>query len=191
MSDEAAASDPQVTFKVKTSAEGLHTITIAETKTVLDLKTLLAGDEYEKIPAARQRLIYSGRVMKDADQLSTYKIKSGNTIHMVKSAPSNPAQTPASASNTGGAPAGIPRNMAAGTNNDPLAGLTGARYAGHMGLPGMEMFGADGGVSSTCSTLHVCDNADRPFADGSWRKPRTNGYYARRPQHGTDDERSP
>lgn len=66
---------------------------------------------------------------------------------MVKSAPSNPAQTPATVSSTAGAPAGIPRNMAAGTNNDPLASLTGARYAGHMGLPGAEMFGADGGVS--------------------------------------------
>jgi ubiquilin len=38
--------------------------------------------------------------------------------------------------------------MAAGTSaGNLLAGLTGARYAGHMGLPGAEMFGADGGVS--------------------------------------------
>jgi ubiquilin len=153
MSEEAAAgeADPQITFKVKTSSEGLHTITIAESATVVDLKTLLAGDDYEKIPAARQRLIYSGRVMKDEDQLSKYKIKSGNTIHMVKSAASNAAQNPANsgASATGTAPraaAGVPTNMAAGTANNPLAGLTGARFAGHMGLPGAEMFGADGGV---------------------------------------------
>jgi ubiquilin len=154
MAEEATAgeADPQVTFKVKTSSDGLHTITIAESQTVADLKNLLAGDEYEKIPAARQRLIYSGRVMKDTDQLSTYKIKQGNTIHMVKSAASNAAQNPANAGapTTGGAPraaAGVPTNMAAGTANNPLAGLTGARFAGHMGLPGAEMFGADGGVS--------------------------------------------
>ena len=155
MSDEAAAgeADPQITFKVKTSSEGLHTIAIAESATVADLKNLLAGDDYEKIPAPRQRLIYSGRVMKDEDQLSKYKIKSGNTIHMVKSAASNAAQHPASsgaaATAAGGAPraaAGVPTNMAAGTANNPLAGLTGARFAGHMGLPGAEMFGADGGV---------------------------------------------
>jgi ubiquilin len=152
MSDEPATEgDPQITFKVKTSSDGLHTVTIVETATVLDLKNLLAGDEYEKIPAERQRLIYSGRVMKDGEQLSTYKIKSGNTLHMVKSAQSNAAQNPANASTpaAGGAPraaAGVPQNMAAGTANNPLAGLTGARYAGHMGLPGMEMFGADGGV---------------------------------------------
>ena len=158
MSEEAATgeADPQITFKVKTSSEGLHTITIAETATVVDLKNLLAGDAYEKIPADRQRLIYSGRVMKDEDQLSKYKIKSGNTIHMVKSAASNAAQNPASsgAAAAAGAPraaAGVPTNMAAGTANNPLAGLTGARFAGHMGLPGAEMFGADGGVGHSIS----------------------------------------
>ena len=149
MSDESTPlmeGDPQITFKVKTSAEGLHEITMAETKTVLDLKTILGGDEYEKIPPARQRLIYSGRVMKDADQLSTYKIKTGNTIHMVKSAASNATQNTATSA-AAGTVAGVPQNMAAGTANNPLAGLTGARYAGHVQLPGMDMFGPDGGVS--------------------------------------------
>src|ERR1700710_1605108 len=113
MSEETATEgDPQITFKVKTSSDGLHSITIAETATVLDLKNMLAGDDYEKIPAERQRLIYSGRVMKDAEQLSTYKIKSGNTLHMVKSAQSNAAQNPASATTpSAGAPraaAGVP-----------------------------------------------------------------------------------
>jgi ubiquilin len=149
----AVEADPTITFKVKTSAEGNYTITMAETATVLDLKNKLAGDDYENVPAERQRLIYSGKVMKNEETLSTYKIKAGNTIHMVKSAQSNAIQNPASASSSpSGAPraaAGVPTNMAAGTNNDPLAGLTGARYAGHIGLPGAGMFGADGGVSST------------------------------------------
>lgn len=145
-------ADPQLSFKVKTSSDGMHSITIAETATVLDLKTKLSGDEYEKgVSVDRMRLIYSGRVMKDPEPLSTYKIKAGNTIHMVKSAQSNAAQTPASSGTGTGAAAraapGVPTNMAAGTANNPLAGLTGARYAGHMGLPGMDMFGADGGVS--------------------------------------------
>ncbi|KIM98001.1 hypothetical protein OIDMADRAFT_105451 [Oidiodendron maius Zn] len=169
MSDEAGTgeADPQITFKVKTSSEGLHTITIAESVTVADLKNLLAGDEYEKIPAARQRLIYSGRVMKDEDQLSKYKIKSGNTIHMVKSAASNAAQNPASsgAAAAAGAPraaAGVPTNMAAGTANNPLAGLTGARFAGHMGLPGAEMFGADGGMGAPPSEESVAQMLEDP-----------------------------
>ncbi|RDW87668.1 hypothetical protein BP5796_03362 [Coleophoma crateriformis] len=139
-------SDPQVSFKVKTSADGNHQITMAETATVLDLKKKLAGDDYEKIPVERQRLIYSGRVMKNEEPLSTYKIKTGNTIHMVKSAQSNAAQNPANPAAP--AAAAVPTNMAAGTANNPLAGLTGARYAGHMGLPGAEMFGADGGMGA-------------------------------------------
>ena len=144
--------DPQITFKVKTSNDGNHSITMAETATVLDLKTKLSGDEYEKVPVDRQRLIYAGRVLKNEEPLSKYNIKTGNTIHMVKSAQSNTVQNTANtASSTvpGSAPraaAGVPTNMAAGTANNPLAGLTGARYAGHMGLPGAEMFGADGGV---------------------------------------------
>jgi ubiquilin len=154
-SEDAATSDGEITFKVKTSAEGNHTITMTEAATVLDLKTKLAGDDYEKVPVDRQRLIYSGKVMKNEEPLSTYKIKAGNTIHMVKSAQSNAAQNSANSGGaaTGSAP-GVPTNMAAGTNNDPLAGLTGARYAGHIGLPGAGMFGADGGVC-----LYIQDSA--------------------------------
>jgi ubiquilin len=150
--DDAPVPDTEVTFKVKTSSEGQHTVTMAESATVLDLKTKLSGESFENVSVDRMRLIYSGRVMKDPEPLSTYKIKAGNTVHMVKSAPSNATQNPAtsSPSATGSAARaapGVPTNMAAGTANNPLAGLTGARYAGHMGLPGAEMFGADGGVS--------------------------------------------
>ncbi|EHK40507.1 hypothetical protein TRIATDRAFT_153189 [Trichoderma atroviride IMI 206040] len=145
MADNAeAGSDAQITFRVKTSQDGTHTITMAESATVLDLKTKLSTAEFENIPVDRQRLIYSGRVMKNDDTLATYKIKPNNTIHMVKSAASNPSQ-PASSSTP--PPAAVPTNMASGTANNPLAGLTGARYAGHqINLPGMDMFGPDGGM---------------------------------------------
>jgi ubiquilin len=152
MADAAATSeDPQISFKVKTGSDGNHQITMAETATVLDLKMKLSGAEYENVPAARQRLIYSGRVMKDDEPLTTYKIKAGNTIHMVKSAASNAAQNPANAGavpGSGSAASGVPTNMAAGTANNPLAGLTGARYAGQVQLPNASMFGVDGGVST-------------------------------------------
>jgi ubiquilin len=147
MADNAEGSaDSTVTFKVKSSGEKNHTVTMAESATVLDLKTKLAGEEFENIPVDRQRLIYSGRVMKNDDALSTYKIKAGNTIHLVKSAASNPTPAPAAAS-TPAAPA-VPQNMAAGTAaNNLLAGLTGARFAGHANLPSRDLFGPDGGVS--------------------------------------------
>jgi ubiquilin len=148
MADNAESSgDVQVTFKVKTSSDVTHTITMSESASVLDLKTKLAGEDFENIPVDRQRLIYSGRVMKNDDNLAVYKIKANNTIHMVKSAASNPRQ-PASTSSSS-TPQAVPTNMASGTANNPLAGLTGARYAGHqINLPGMDMFGPDGGVSN-------------------------------------------
>ncbi|KAI1120618.1 hypothetical protein F5Y10DRAFT_283147 [Nemania abortiva] len=146
-STDGASADPQVTFKVKTSGDKQHTITMAESATVADLKAKLAGSDFEDIPPERQRLIYSGRVMKNEEPLSAYKIKPGNTVHLVKSAASNPAPTAAAASSasTPAAPQ-IPTNMAAGTANNPLAGLTGARYAGLTNLPSADMFGPDGGM---------------------------------------------
>ncbi|PHH67311.1 hypothetical protein CDD81_68 [Ophiocordyceps australis] len=139
-----AGADSQVTFKVKTSSERTHTITMSESMTVLDLKTKMAGQDYEDIAVDRQRLIYSGRVMKNDDTLASYKIKPNNTIHMVKSSASSRSQPAAASTWT---PPAVPTNMAAGTANNPLAGLTGARYAGHqINLPGMDVFGPDGGM---------------------------------------------
>lgn len=148
------STETQITFKVK-SGEGNHTITMNDTATVLDLKTKLAGEDMENIPVERQRLIYSGRVMKNDDALSTYKIKNNNTIHMVKSAASNqqPNQTPTASASTA-TPA--PANMAAGTANQPFAGLTGARYAGFgNGLPGLDMFGPDGGMGAPMDEARI------------------------------------
>jgi len=131
----------QITFKVKTSGDKTHTITMPESATVLALKTRLAGADFEDVPVERQRLIYSGRVMKNDDALSVYKIKNLNTIHMVKSAASSAAPSAPAA------PA-VPTTMASGTPaNNLLAGLTGARFAGHASLPNRDIFGADGGVS--------------------------------------------
>lgn len=143
-----ASSDAQVTFKVKTSGDKTHTVTISEASTVKDLKNLLAGGDYENIPVDRQRLIYSGRVLKNDDTIASYKIKANNTVHMVKSAASNPSPAPSGNAAPTPESTGVPSNMASGTANNPLAGLTGARYAGHqINMPGMDMFGPDGGVS--------------------------------------------
>jgi ubiquilin len=151
--DTATADEAPITFNVKSSSDAKYVVTVPLTLTVLDLKQKLAGPEYADIPPEQQRLIYSGRVLKDPDSLASYKIKEGNTVHLVKGAASNQRQTPANQSSstqagTGSTPAatGVPNNIAAGTGNNPLAGLTGARYAGFAQLPGAGMFGPDGGV---------------------------------------------
>ncbi|KAL8767143.1 MAG: hypothetical protein Q9194_006073, partial [Teloschistes cf. exilis] len=153
MADDTAPEEAPVTFNIKSSSDAKYVLTLPLSITVLDLKNKLATTEYADIPAERQRLIYSGRVLKDADTLASYKIKEGNTVHLVKGAASNQRQNPASQASTAttgasGAPTGaqgVPANLAAGTGNNPLAGLTGARYAGLAQLPGAGMFGPDGG----------------------------------------------
>lgn len=71
-----------INVNIKSSSDKKFVINIETEKTVLDLKTAIA--EQTEVPAERQRLIYSGRVLKDADTLNDCKIADGNTVHMVK-----------------------------------------------------------------------------------------------------------
>ncbi|KAL8838381.1 MAG: hypothetical protein Q9170_002141 [Blastenia crenularia] len=170
MADENATDDAPITFNVKSSSDAKYTITVPLSITVLDLKSKLSTSEYADIPPDRQRLIYSGRVLKDADTLVSYKIKEGNTVHLVKGAASNQRQNPAnqgSSTNTAGSGAtpgaqGVPSNLAAGTGNNPLAGLTGARYAGMAQLPGAGMFGPDGGMGAPPGPEQMAEMLQNP-----------------------------
>lgn len=159
MADDAPNQDETpVTFNVKSSSDAKFVITVPLSLTVLDLKQKLSATDYADIPAQRQRLIYSGRVLKDPDTLASYKIKEGNTVHLVKGAASNQKQQPSSTSTDSAStpqPAtGVPTNLAAGTGRDPLTGLTGARYAGYAQMPNANIFGPDGGVSSLPLAIH-------------------------------------
>ncbi|KAJ5082993.1 Ubiquitin-like protein DskB [Penicillium argentinense] len=181
MADDAgAAEEAPITFIVKTSTDKKYTMTLPLSTLVSDLKQKLEtaepdksdkSDDAKSIPADRQRLIYSGRILKDHETLGSYKIKDGHTIHMVGNASSNQnrgnttAQSSSAAASAGATPnpvaAGVPTNMAAGTGNNPLAGLTGARYAGFAQLPGAGLFGPDGGMGpppDTESMLNMLEN---------------------------------
>lgn len=72
-------------------------------------------------------------------------------MHLVKGAESNQRQNPANQGGTAAPAAGgnVPQTFQTGTAaGDPLSQLTGARYAGFHGLPGADMFGADGGMGA-------------------------------------------
>ncbi|KAK5130190.1 hypothetical protein LTR08_002399 [Meristemomyces frigidus] len=140
----AEENEQQITFNVKSSADAKYVLTVPTSTTVGDLKQRLSTPEHADLPPERQRLIYSGRVLKDHDTVGSCKIKDGNTVHLVRSAESN--ATPSA----GAQPANnVPTNFATGTGAaNPLAQLTGARYAGFHGLPGADMFGADGGMGA-------------------------------------------
>ncbi|OCL12793.1 hypothetical protein AOQ84DRAFT_226953 [Glonium stellatum] len=173
MAEEAASTsteETQVTFNIKSSSDAKYVLTVPTTTTVADLKAKLSTPEYADIPVERQRLIYSGRVLKDPDTLAAIKIKDGHTVHLVKGAASNARQNPANqASNsstaTGATPAvpQVPTNLATGTGNNPLAGLTGARYAGFHGLPGADMFGPDGGMGPPPDPSQLLSMMDNPM----------------------------
>lgn len=164
MADNAPATEPteegsvaQVTFNVKSGSEQKHVLTLPLSTTIGDVKEKLSKPEYADIGVDRQRLIFSGRILKNEDTLEQAKIKDGHTVHLVKSAASNARA--AGEQSSGAAPApNVPTNMAAGTGNSPFAQLTGARHAGFHGLPDAGMFGPDGGVCllSALSTTSSC-----------------------------------
>ncbi|KAH0825943.1 ubiquitin family-domain-containing protein [Lanmaoa asiatica] len=114
-------------------------ISISLDKTVLDLKRAIA--EKSDVEADRQRLIYSGRVLKDEDALSVYKIQSSHTIHMVKGT-ARTAQ--ASGSSSAPPPQQIPTMQAGQNPSDPLTLLNG--YMGHGLMAGFNPF-AEMGVN--------------------------------------------
>ncbi|RDB24521.1 Ubiquitin domain-containing protein DSK2 [Hypsizygus marmoreus] len=133
MSDEATA--PEILINIKGPSELKLQITITTDKTVLELKQAIS--QKSDVEADRQRLIYSGRVLKDEDALSVYKIQSSHTIHMVKG-----AARPAASSSQ--APQPLPTMQAGQNPLDPLTQLNSHR--GYGAMAGLNPF-ADMGLN--------------------------------------------
>ncbi|PPQ73424.1 hypothetical protein CVT26_015775 [Gymnopilus dilepis] len=127
---------PEIQINVKGPSELKLQISITTDKSVLELKQAIAAKS--DVEAERQRLIYSGRVLKDEDLLSVYKIQSGHTIHMVKGV----ARSSGGSSSSSGAsstPQQLPTMQAGQNVHDPLTQLN-----GHMGfgaMAGLNPFG--------------------------------------------------
>ena len=68
--DTATAEDAPITFSIKASNDDKFTLTLPLSTTVSELKEKLASSEYADTAVERQRLIYSGRVLKDNDTCS-------------------------------------------------------------------------------------------------------------------------
>ncbi|KAF9214500.1 hypothetical protein BGZ59_003602 [Podila verticillata] len=83
MDDSENTPQQAIVLTIRPSTGSTFTTAISTDSTVLQLKEKLATPE---LPAASIRLVYSGRILKDDDQLSFYSIQEGHTIHMVKSA---------------------------------------------------------------------------------------------------------
>ncbi|KAG8725395.1 hypothetical protein FRC09_000036 [Ceratobasidium sp. 395] len=139
MSDQpaATAAADEVTLNIKGPSELKLSITIAPSKTVLNLKQAIA--EKSDVSADRQRLIYSGRVLKDEDTLSTYKVQNAHTVHMVKGAPKPNASSASAPAQT------LPSMQTGQTSTETL--LNGPR--GHGALAGLNMADLFGGANPT------------------------------------------
>ncbi|KAJ2921852.1 hypothetical protein H1R20_g15249, partial [Candolleomyces eurysporus] len=139
MADTEESTAPEIQINVKGPSELKLQINIATDKTVSELKQAIASKS--DVPADRQRLIYSGRVLKDEDLLSVYKIQSGHTIHMVKGAARSGAAGGPSTSSTSSTTQQLPTNIQAGQNiHDPLTLLNSSQAFGHPGVANFNPF---------------------------------------------------
>ncbi|CAE6454374.1 unnamed protein product [Rhizoctonia solani] len=139
MAEQTPAADSnEVTLNIKGPSELKLSITISTTKTVLELKQAIA--EKTDVTADRQRLIYSGRVLKDEEALSTYKVQNAHTVHMVKGAP-KPAGSSSSSTSTPTQP--LPSMQTGQTSTETL--LNGPR--GHGALAGLDINELFGGAN--------------------------------------------
>eukprot|EP00913_Durusdinium_trenchii_P031769 g29753.t1 len=98
-----------VSFKVSGSGGTSFNLDLEPSMTVKEVKE--KAHEPSGIEPDQMKLIFKGRILKDADTLESHKVEGGNTMHVVKSAPSpTPATTPAAtpAADTAGAATGAP-----------------------------------------------------------------------------------
>lgn len=167
----------QLEILIKPSRGEKKTVNVASSIKVLELKETLAS--LYDIPATNQRLIYSGRILKDNDALEIYNIKNGHALHLVRGgaktgtspapAASQSAGDSSSAASAGGGgaaagtPAGVPTSLAAGSGTgNVLSDLTGARYAGFANLPSASMFGPDGGMGPAPDADQLLSMMEQP-----------------------------
>ena len=100
----------ELTLTIKCSNADKATVVIESTATVMELKEKIAVQL--SVPAAQQRLIYKGRVLKDESALEIYSIEDGHTVHMVKGAAAGGSSAPS----TGGTGAAAVQSSSASSN---------------------------------------------------------------------------
>ncbi|KAJ1055686.1 hypothetical protein FZC28_6526g645 [Saccharomyces cerevisiae] len=72
-------------------------VNVAPESTVLQFKEAI--NKANGIPVANQRLIYSGKILKDDQTVESYHIQDGHSVHLVKSQPKPQTASAAGANN--------------------------------------------------------------------------------------------
>ncbi|AMD20280.1 HDL464Wp [Eremothecium sinecaudum] len=157
-----------ITINIK-SGQNKWEVKIEPSSTVAELKEEIHNAS--GIAAENQRLIYSGKILKDDQTVESYKIVDGHAVHMVKaggnkgSAGATSGGESGNSNAAGGERAGaVPTNISAGQAGgfNPLADLTGARYAGYANLPSTDIFGPDGGLNSAVGQEEILSMLENP-----------------------------
>ncbi|KAI8365258.1 uncharacterized protein BYT42DRAFT_596052 [Radiomyces spectabilis] len=140
-----------VNINIKSSSDKKFVITIETTKTVLDLKKAIA--EQTDAPVERQRLIYSGRVLKDPDTLADCKIADGTTAGTTGTAATPSANTTSTTTSNPANPSSTPSTFA-----DPFGGFGGQPNVGSpmQGNP-FGMFGTGFGAGAMGNSFGAPD----------------------------------
>ncbi|KAI8851637.1 hypothetical protein BC829DRAFT_386511 [Chytridium lagenaria] len=143
-----------INVNIKCSNEAKVSVSLDASSTVLQLKEAIAA-ELEKTsspsPPSTQRLIFAGRVLKDEEPISTYKIIDGSSVHLVRAKAPAPAASTTSSTTAESAPPSAtvpnppnPTPTTPSAPSNPFAALLGAN-AGNPGIPNLDMFGAGAG----------------------------------------------
>ncbi|KAI9226710.1 MAG: hypothetical protein DHS80DRAFT_27797 [Piptocephalis tieghemiana] len=143
-----------INLQIKSASEAKLSIDISSTATIRELKEAIEAKANDA-PADRQRLIYSGKVLKDTESIASYKIATGHTVHMVKG-PAKGTTTNRPASSTSTAPSTSSTTSSANTQTsstpstsvpmDPFAAMASMAGSDPSSNPMAGMAGGPGGM---------------------------------------------
>lgn len=132
----------EMTLTIKCNSDKSEVTTTASS-TVLELKQKI--EVALSVPAAQQRLIYRGKVLKDDNTLQFYEIDGSQPVHMVKGmappapAASTPAVTPASSSGNRNLPSNTPyASTSTTTTSNPFSMMNASASSPFGNMPGMD-----------------------------------------------------
>jgi len=72
-------TDTILNIKIKTLDNSLHEFTVTKETSVDDLKNKIAAKI--NVPVNRQRIIFQGKMLKNHDNMATYKVNSQTKTH--------------------------------------------------------------------------------------------------------------